>query len=273
MLIARILTAVALLAVLIPVVMVGPVWLWGLVSLLLLVIAYAEWARLVSGGLPGLPQLAAMTVSGIAVVALIPSGNVPQPILIAACFPPMLFWLVEAPRRLKSHQASTGRCALALWLLGACWLALYDLRAGGPAVLVTAMAIVWVADIAAYFAGRTFGRRKLAPSISPGKSWEGAIAGMLAVAVMGVVSAQFGPLADALPAVLLDHYGVAAAALVLALLAGLSIVGDLFESLLKREAGVKDSGTLLPGHGGALDRIDALIPTMPVVALLHQLLR
>ena len=273
MLIARILTAVALLAVLIPVVMVGPVWLWGLVSLLLLVIAYAEWARLVSGGLPGLPQLAAMTVSGIAVVALVPSGNIPQPILIAACFPPMFFWLVEAPRRLKSHQAGAGRGALALWLLGACWLALYDLRAGGPEVLVTAMAIVWVADIAAYFAGRAFGRRKLAPTISPGKSWEGAIAGMLAVAVLGVVSAQFGPLSDALPAVLLDHYGVAAAALILALLAGLSIVGDLFESLLKREAGVKDSGTLLPGHGGALDRIDALIPTMPVVALLHQLLR
>ena len=273
MLIARILTAVALLAVLIPVVMVGPVWLWGLASLLLLVIAYAEWVRLVSGGVPSLSQLAAMTVSGIAIVALLPSGNVPQPILIAACFPPMLFWLVEAPRRLKCHQASTGRGALALWLLGACWLALYDLRAGGPEVLVTAMAIVWVADIAAYFAGRAFGRRKLAPSISPGKSWEGAIAGMLAVAVLGVVSAQFASLAGALPALLLRHYGVAAAALILALLAGLSIVGDLFESLLKREAGVKDSGTLLPGHGGALDRIDALIPTMPAVALLHQLLR
>ncbi len=273
MLIARILTAVGLLAVLIPVVMVGPVWLWGLVSLLLLIIAYAEWSRLVSGKLPGLLKLAATTASGIAVVALVPSGNVPQPILIAACFPPMLFWLVEAPRRLRRHQASTGRCALALWLLGACWLALYDLRGGGPAVLVTAMAIVWVADIAAYFAGRSFGRRKLAPTISPGKSWEGVIAGMMAVAVLGVVSAQFAPLAGTLPALLLVHYGVAAALLILALLAGLSVVGDLFESLLKREAGVKDSGTLLPGHGGALDRIDALIPTMPVVALLHQLLR
>jgi len=140
-------------------------------------------------------------------------------------------------------------------------------------VLVTAMAIVWVADIAAYFAGRAFGRRKLAPSISPGKSWEGAIAGMLAVAILGMVSAQFALLSGALPAVLLGHFGVPAAALILALLAGLSVVGDLFESLLKREAGVKDSGKLLPGHGGALDRIDALIPTMPVVALLHQLLR
>jgi len=273
MLIPRILTAVALLAVLIPVVMVGPVWLWGLASLLLLLIAYAEWSRLVSGGLPSLSQLTVLAVSGIAIVAILPSGNIPQPLLIAACFPATLFWLVEAPRRLRQHEAGAGRCALALWLLGACWLALYDLRGGGPAVLVSAMAIVWVADIAAYFAGRAFGRRKLAPSISPGKSWEGAIAGVLAVAVLGVVSAEFALLSGALPAVLLGHFGVAAAALILALLAGLSVVGDLFESLLKREAGVKDSGTLLPGHGGALDRIDALIPTMPVVALLHQLLR
>lgn len=273
MLIPRILTAVVLLAVLIPVVMVGPVWLWGLASLLLLVIAYAEWSRLVSGVLPSLSQVTAIAVAGVAIVAILPSGKIPQPLLIVACFPAMLFWLVEAPRRLRAHQAGAGRGALALWLLGACWLALYDLRAGGAAVLVCAMAIVWVADIAAYFVGRAFGRRKLAPSISPGKSLEGALAGMLAVAILGLVSAQFELLSGALPAVLLGHVGVVAAALILALLAGLSVVGDLFESLLKREAGVKDSGKLLPGHGGALDRIDALIPTMPVVALLHQLLR
>lgn len=273
MLIPRILTAVVLLAVLIPVVTVGPVWLWGLASLLLLLVAYAEWSRLVSGALPGLSQVIAIAVSGLAIVAILPSGRIPQPLLIAACFPAALFWFLEAPRRLSAHRAGAGRCVLALWLLGACWLALYDLRAAGPAVLVTAMAIVWVADIAAYFAGRAFGRRKLAPSISPGKSWEGAIAGMLAVAILGMVSAKFALLSGALPAVLLGHFGIPAAALILALLAGLSVVGDLFESLLKREAGVKDSGKLLPGHGGALDRIDALIPTMPVVALLHQLLR
>lgn len=273
MLIARIVTAVLLLAVLIPVVLVGPVWLWGLVSLFLLVIAYAEWCGLVSGRRPALPQLTAVVVAGIAVVALVPLGNVPQPLLVAACFPPTLFWLVEAPRRLRRHHASGGRGALALWLLGACWLALYQLRGEGPAVLVTAMAIVWVADIAAYFAGRAFGRRKLAPAISPGKSWEGAVAGMLSVALLGLASAQVSALSGALPSLLAARYGMVAAAVMLALLAGLSIVGDLFESLLKREAGVKDSGTLLPGHGGALDRIDALIPTMPVVALLHELLR
>ena len=273
MLIARIVTAVLLLAVLTPVVLVGPVWLWGLASLLLLMIAYSEWFALVCGRRPSLPQLTRVGVGGVALVALLPLGHLPQPLLIAACFPPTLFWLIAAPRRLWRHEASGGGGALALWLLGGCWLALYQLRADGPAVLLTAMAIVWVADIAAYFAGRAFGRRKLAPSISPGKSWEGAVAGMLAVALLGVSSTQVALLSGALPALLAAHYGMLASALILALIAGLSIIGDLFESLLKREAGVKDSGTLLPGHGGALDRIDALIPTMPVVALLHELLR
>ena len=121
------------------------------------------------------------------------------------------------------------------------------------------MAVVWVADIAAYFTGRAFGRRKLAPSISPGKTWEGAAGAAVAVLAFG-----FGILAM-LGAEL--QGGVAAIAVVLLAWTAVSIVGDLFESLLKRQAGLKDSGNILPGHGGILDRIDSLTSTLPMVAL------
>jgi len=127
------------------------------------------------------------------------------------------------------------------------------------------MAIVWIADTAAFFAGRRFGRRKLAPRISPGKSWEGAAGGLAAVALYALLLVPLASRvrADAAPGagaiVLWIGFAVAVAAL--------SIIGDLHESLLKRRAGVKDSGTLLPGHGGVLDRTDALLAAMPPVAL------
>ena len=121
------------------------------------------------------------------------------------------------------------------------------------------MAVVWVADIAAYFTGRAFGRRKLAPSISPGKTWEGAAGAAVAVLAFG-----FGVLAMRGAEL---QGGVAVIAVVLLAWTAVSIVGDLFESLLKRQAGLKDSGNILPGHGGILDRIDSLTSTLPMVAL------
>lgn len=272
MLIPRILTALALLAVLIPIVAIGPPWLWGLASLLILGIAYSEWARLVSRSHPGPVEWFALLLGGSALIALAPTGNLAQPLVIAVCFLSLLFWLIEGPKRLRRHRAASGGRALAAALLTACWFALYDLRGLGAVVLVSAMAIVWIADIAAYFVGRAIGRHKLAPSISPGKSWEGAFAGMAAVALAGLATVPFEAMSSALPSRLVGTVGWMGAALVLALLAALSIVGDLFESLLKRQAGVKDSGNVLPGHGGVLDRIDALIPTMPAVALIAELL-
>jgi len=155
----------------------------------------------------------------------------------------------------------------------ACWLSLYELRRLGPEVLITAMAVVWVADVGAYFAGKAFGRRRLAPYISPGKSWEGAIAGAVLVIVLGAFAALHDALAAALPALMFEQWGGFLCSMVLGGLVALSIVGDLYESLLKRQAGVKDSGKILPGHGGVLDRIDALLPTMPVVLLIHLMLR
>jgi phosphatidate cytidylyltransferase len=128
------------------------------------------------------------------------------------------------------------------------------------------MAIVWIADTAAYFTGRAFGRVKLAPQVSPGKTWEGVYGGLAAVAVYAlalVPLAADGGFTGAVSPLAVAGWVVCAVAL-----AGLSVVGDLCESLLKRQAGVKDSGRILPGHGGILDRVDALLAAMPAAALL-----
>jgi phosphatidate cytidylyltransferase len=180
-----------------------------------------------------------------------------------------VFWLVGAPLWLarRSHAAPRGL------VLGAGWmvllpglLALIHLRNLDPRSLLAFMALVWIADIAAYFVGRRFGRHKLAPSISPGKSWEGLAAALAAAAVYGL--AWMTVARDTIPALIRDVPWSAVWMLVLVVgLAALSVIGDLFESAMKRQAGLKDSGGLLPGHGGVLDRIDALTPVVPVAAL------
>lgn len=134
--------------------------------------------------------------------------------------------------------------------------------------LVSVMALVWVADIGAYFVGRKFGRRKLAPSISPGKTWEGALGGLIGVLLVGTIAALVPALAGTFPAVVQREWGWAGLAGVLLLVTAASIAGDLFESQLKRRAGFKDSSNLLPGHGGVLDRVDALVPVLPLAVLL-----
>ena len=137
-----------------------------------------------------------------------------------------------------------------------------DLRETDPSpwMLLFVMGLVWVADIAAYFAGRRFGKNKLAPSISPGKTWEGVAGAMFGVSVYVVLVWSFSPYfstREILPPLLLTAWWWVA----------LAVIGDLFESAVKRQAGVKDSGALLPGHGGLLDRIDALTSTLPLAAL------
>ena len=139
------------------------------------------------------------------------------------------------------------------------------------------MAIVWLADIGAYFSGRAFGRRKLAPRVSPGKTWEGVAGGAVLCIGTALVVARAGAGAaeGSLPlfsTVVAQHLGLIGMAVVLMLLVLLSVMGDLYESLLKRHAGVKDSGTCLPGHGGMFDRIDALVPTMPLCLLIWLLM-
>jgi len=156
----------------------------------------------------------------------------------------------------------------------ACFAAIVVFFKVSPVYLLSVMALVWIADIGAYFSGKAFGKRKLAPSISPGKSWEGAIGGGIWVLVLSSLVILFGGphLADTFVVRLQAAWGWAATLGVLAVIVAASVVGDLFESQLKRRAGVKDSSNLLPGHGGVLDRIDALVPVLPLAALVHSVL-
>lgn len=149
-----------------------------------------------------------------------------------------------------------------------CFFAIVVLFNRSPMYLLSVFAIVWAADIGAYFSGKAFGRHKLAPSISPGKSWEGAVGGWILALLLLAGFSVTPSLTDTFPARLLSAWGWGGWLGVITALVAASIVGDLFESQLKRRVGIKDSSNLLPGHGGVLDRVDALIPVLPLAALL-----
>jgi len=151
----------------------------------------------------------------------------------------------------------------------ACFIAMLALFNHSALYLVSVLAIVWIADIGAYFAGKAFGKRKLAPSISPGKSWEGVVGGWSAVLLVAAASTTSPALQDSFAARLLASWGWIGFVFALTLIVAGSVVGDLFESQLKRRIGMKDSSNLLPGHGGVLDRIDALIPVLPLAVLIN----
>ncbi|MBP6058579.1 MAG: phosphatidate cytidylyltransferase [Nitrosomonas sp.] len=171
-----------------------------------------------------------------------------------------VFWIVGAPLYLK--QLYTIKNPLIWMLIG--WivllptcLALYQLRAISPLLLLGFMATIWISDSAAYFTGRSLGKHKLAATISPNKTWEGVAGALIAVLIYGLAW-DFWSTEESLALTLIP---------LLIVMAILGIIGDLYESLLKRHAGVKDSGNILPGHGGILDRIDALTSTLPLATL------
>jgi phosphatidate cytidylyltransferase len=181
------------------------------------------------------------------------------------------FWIFVVPLWFRYKWTLAGNDFFG-YLLGALvilptWAAMVALHAVSVWLLLAAMALVWVADIAAYFVGRAFGRHKLAPTISPGKTWEGVAGAVAGVMIYGAIVLNYSPLAGQLP------LPVPLLVLLLILLTAVSVMGDLFESLLKRQAGIKDSSNLLPGHGGVLDRIDALTSTLPLAALIVHLVR
>jgi len=249
---------------------------WGTAALAAIAVAAVEWARLANFTRRGQSLFAAGVVAiGMAAI-LVPAagfgdGGWPTLTLAALCAPAIAFWLFVAPLWLRDNARPGSAAAMSLIgavvLIGA-WAAVVQLQARGPWLVLAAMAIVWIADTAAYFSGRAFGRHKLAPAISPGKTWEGVYGALVAVALYALALVPFAPRAGYAADV--SPIAIAIWVAIMLGLALLSVVGDLVESLLKRHAGVKDSGRILPGHGGLFDRIDALLSAMPAAALLAQ---
>lgn len=252
----RVITAAPIIGGFLAALYFAPTGAWiGLTGLVLMLAAW-EWA-----GMAGLGRF-----HGFLYATLICAGSLSLAVLVpqlpAPYYPAMAFWLL-APILLS--KAIPVRPASVHLLLGAIvliptHLAMVGLRGESPDLVLVVVGIVVIADSAAYFAGRRFGKHKLAPSISPGKTWEGAVGAWLAVTIYGLAVHFLSPNTcgmQCLPQVLAAFWA----------LFGLSVLGDLFESALKRQAGIKDSGNLLPGHGGVMDRIDSLTAVLPAAAL------
>ena len=267
MLKTRVITALVLVGALLPSLFWLPQAAWALLTAAVIGVAAWEWGALLGwqqGARRLLGVATALICVGLAQVApaaLGIGGFIPAaPWVVALYTLSVVFWIFLIPLWLNRQWRLSSLAGL---LVGAVvllptWLALVQLRAVHPGVLLAVMALVWMADIAAYFAGRKFGRNKLAPSISPGKTQEGALGAFIGVMLYGLVIGHF---------LLAGKVPLTAWMLALVLATAVSIIGDLFESLLKRKAGIKDSSNILPGHGGVLDRIDSLTSTLPLAAL------
>lgn len=262
----RILSALVLAPLLVAaVLLLDDAW-FALAMLVVVLLAAWEWGALVPLPTPLLRSL----YIGATALLLVPvwhfAGN--EGVVDGIFYVTLAWWLLALAW--ISHPAAVDAApawlvwvkALAGWLaMASTWLALVVLHARpdhGPWWVLFALALVWAADIGAYFAGRRWGRRKLAPTVSPGKTWEGVYGALSACTLYALLAAWA-----------FDIRGMELAGFLLVCLVAVlfSVVGDLFESLLKRQRGVKDSGTLIPGHGGLLDRVDSLLAALPVFAL------
>jgi phosphatidate cytidylyltransferase len=270
MLKTRVATALLLLFVFVLALFFFPDRWWAGITLLVAAAGAFEWAKLARLSSTGCYAFVITTV-GLGLVLLLSPARQASPFFTVIYVLSALFWTVLAPAWLRGKWRVAHPLALLLagWaVLLPCWLALIELREAGAVLLLWIMGIVWITDTAAYLAGRRFGRHKLAPQVSPGKTWEG-----LAGAIAAVTFYAFAGKAAQVPEGIMGLAAVNAAwALLLFVvlhwaLACYSVLGDLFESWVKRMAGVKDSGSLLPGHGGVLDRIDSLTSTLPLAAL------
>jgi phosphatidate cytidylyltransferase len=283
----RIITAVLMLAVLLPALFHASPWPFAVLTVLLLAAAAWEW-----GSLNGLSPVAAWSMGAACAAICLMSwwSGLLQHDLQAGWYLAGLGWVLGGSRLLAGgvpvwQQRSRGlRCLLGLLCLWAAWLAVVQSRQIGLNFLLSTLTLVWMADVAAYFAGKAWGgrfiHRKLAPGISPGKSWEGALGGALGVLILGGIWSQVELLGGEIPLAerslhgqLLAQHGVWVWLIASLFLSAMSVVGDLVESLLKRSAGAKDSSGLLPGHGGVLDRVDALLPVLPLAMMLSNFSR
>lgn len=235
--------------------------------LLLCLLAAREWAKLAGIVTRAGWLVYAIAVSGTAAVLWVASEGWPS-VVDAALLGGAAFWILALgvvltyPRSRIVLLCKPAMIVAGVAALPAAWLALVQVAKApqGPGLLIWLLAAAAAADIGAYFVGRRFGRRKLAPQVSPRKTWEGAVGGAIAILGWGIVGAAYfgGDMVASLPRWL----GLTA------ILCLASVTGDLFESAFKRARGVKDSGGLLPGHGGILDRVDSIIATAPVFAVL-----
>ena len=274
----RVITALILLAILLPALFYPTGVPFAVVVLVLMAAGAWEWGRLNGFGSAGAIGIGAICTAMC--VGTWAAGWLERP-LTAVWVVAGSAWVLGGAALLRAGVAGWPRIAgpvrlvggvLALWLA---WVAVVQARMMGINFLLSVLVLVWVADVFAYFAGRTLGlkftKSKLAPSISPGKSWEGVWGGMAGVLVLALawvwVDRHYAVAVPSFYSLLLAR-GAWFLLLAVVFMAAMSVVGDLVESLVKRSVGVKDSSGLLPGHGGVLDRVDALLPTLPLAMML-----
>ncbi len=271
----RVITALVLVGLLLASLMSASRWPFALLTLALMAAGGWEWARLnQTAPTASLAMGAAVAVAGLLSLLAGWVDSAPAWLWSVAAS----IWIVGGALALQGGVARwqllprSGRLGLGLIAIWLAWLAIAHARVIGINFMLSVLCLVWMADVAAYFGGKAFGRRKLAVSISPGKSWEGVwsgMAGVLLLSLFWVWLDRHAPVdGPSLYTLLYTAVGLSALAPALLALCGLSVVGDLMESLVKRAAGAKDSSQLLPGHGGVLDRVDALLPVLPAALAL-----
>ncbi len=271
----RVITALVLVFILLASLMAPGPGPFAVLTLVLIAAAGWEWGRLNQAGDTLALALAAL-LAVLCGATLLAGWTHSAP--AAAWWLATVLWLFGGFVALRGGPAAWPHLPKAArWLIGlvglwAAWLAISHARVLGINFMLSVFCVVWMADVAAYFGGKAFGRRKLAPGISPGKSWEGVWSGMAGVLLLAALwiglDRSFAFDSPSVFSRLLQSLGVVGMALALVALCAVSVVGDLVESLVKRAAGAKDSSRLLPGHGGVLDRVDALLPVFPITLAL-----
>jgi phosphatidate cytidylyltransferase len=266
MLLQRILTAIPLAIVVIWIILFQPGYVFFWMTMVITAVAAYEWAKLAGVKFAG--QVIYLLI--MCAIPWIMVNHLSQYIHLYI-YAGVLWWLFVGIYLFKAHPGkvtdavSPGKLVAGILVIPAAVLAMNAIhqQASGPEWLMYGLMLVWVADIGAYFSGKRFGKNKLAPAISPGKTREGLYGAIAAVIIYTVVAASYFDL---------DIISAGYLLLLAVLLTLVSVAGDLYESVLKRERGVKDSGAILPGHGGILDRIDSVLAAMPVFMAGRELL-
>jgi phosphatidate cytidylyltransferase len=274
----RIITALALLAVLLPALFADSPHPFLILSILMIGAGAWEWGNM-NGMSPRQSILSGVICIDLCAFAWWAGWTTHTDPwvwwLAGASWVGLTAWMLQRGVEAWSRWPRDLRWIVGLFMLWLAWLAMAQARTQSVQLLLSIFCVVWAADVFAYFCGKALGgriiRRKLAPAVSPGKSWEGAIGGMLGVFLLAWIWMQLEQTyqwpGQSLFTQMMSH-GIFLWTLSLVFLTTMSVVGDLVESLVKRSAGVKDSSNLLPGHGGVLDRLDALLPSLPIALML-----